>query len=91
MRVLNRPETIWIAAPARKAALIGGGGSHIALWLCSLKLAEIVTLTEVALIILVILTAMYAPEMYSKRAFRLLPRTDESTTEQSNREPPRAR
>jgi len=50
-----------------------GAGTHTALWLIVPHLAAAITILEIAIATMVILTALYAPNNYSSRAFRLLP------------------
>ena len=57
----------------RLAAAAGLTGAHAALWLTAPRLSAAITLIEIALTVTVILTALYAPEEQSARAFRMLP------------------
>jgi hypothetical protein len=50
----------------------GAIGTHAALWLTIPSLAGIITILEAALAMLVFLTALFAPQKYSDRAFRML-------------------
>ena len=47
-------------------------GTHAALWLTIPSLAGIITILEAALAVLIFLTALFAPQKYSDRAFRML-------------------
>jgi hypothetical protein len=60
----------------RQAGLgVGVLGTHAATWLTAPNLGEIIVLVEIALTAAVIITAIYGPDKYSSRAFRLLPWT----------------
>lgn len=50
-------------------------GAHAALWLAAPGPAIALTLLEAALTTTVVLTALYAPDPISDRAFRMLPWT----------------
>ncbi|MFG1620168.1 hypothetical protein ACGFI3_46105 [Nonomuraea wenchangensis] len=50
-------------------------GVHAGLWLTVPYLAAILVLVEAALAVVVVVTALYAAEPISKRAFRMLPWT----------------
>ncbi|MER6946511.1 hypothetical protein ABT294_21005 [Nonomuraea sp. NPDC000554] len=54
-------------------------GVHTGLWLSAPTLAVILTLLEALLTVVVIVTALYAPEPISDRAFRMLPWTMSKT------------
>jgi hypothetical protein len=56
-----------------------GAGTQAALWVVAPHLAVAVAILESSMAIAVILTALYAPEKYSTRAFRLLPWTTRQT------------
>jgi hypothetical protein len=68
----------------RAVGLAGvGTGTQAALWLATPHLAVAITLIEATLVITVILTALYAADKYSARAFRLLPWPTNETAERS--------
>ena len=72
----RRPPTtsaLWSAA-------LGVAGIRGTLWLTPLHLGEDLVIIEVALAIMVILTALYAPRRFSDRAFRMLPWTTREST-----------
>ncbi len=50
----------------------GAVGTHAGLWLTNPRLAGNITALEAALAMIVFLTALFAPQKYSDRAFRML-------------------
>lgn len=70
------------AVPRRHIAkigmLCGAAGAHAGMWLAAPVLATICMMLEVALTATVVLTALFAPEPISDRAFRMLPWTKPS-------------
>ena len=63
-----------------------GTGTQTALWLTSPYLALAFSMLEAVLAITVILTALYAPDKYSIRAFKLLPWTARRSANGHNEE-----
>ncbi|MBA2897752.1 hypothetical protein [Nonomuraea soli] len=59
--------------PAGTAITVAG--VHASLWLSAPVIAAILTIAEAVLAVMVIVTALYAPERVSDRAFRMLPWT----------------
>ena len=55
------------------ASAASGAGTQAALWLIAPHLAVACAIVEIALVITVVLTALFATSQYSNRAFRLLP------------------
>ncbi|MFF7250150.1 hypothetical protein ACFZBU_40450 [Embleya sp. NPDC008237] len=64
----HRPTT---AAAAGTTCTVAG--AHATLWLTAPTAAMVLTVPEAALAVTVVLTALYAPDRLSDRAFRLLP------------------
>jgi hypothetical protein len=50
-------------------------GVHAGLWLAAPTVAGLLLVTEAVLVVVVVVTALYAPERISDRAFRMLPWT----------------
>ncbi|MDF5751755.1 hypothetical protein [Spongiactinospora sp. TRM90649] len=69
------PSAVIADAAAKGGALLTVAGVHTALWAGAPGLAAALTLLEAALAATVVLTALYAPERLSDRAFRMLPWT----------------
>lgn len=78
--VHNQAATMTIAngAPALResawcvARSVSGPGAHLALYVVLPRLAMAIIVLEAVLAVTVILTALYAPDKYSNRAFTLL-------------------
>ena len=71
---------------ARLAGAAFGMGTQTALWLTAPYLAMAFSILEAVLAIAVILTALYARDKYSIRAFKLLPWTAHRSTNGHNEE-----
>jgi hypothetical protein len=68
------PKRHWTHRPASMVVglAVGGAATNVSLWLVTPCVAT-ATMLLVALAIMVVLTALYAPTKYSNRAFRMLP------------------
>lgn len=77
------------AAPSntrRRSSVTAKGGAvltvaavHTGVWLSAPTLAVVLTLLEASLTVMIIVTALYAPDSISDRAFRMLPWTTSKT------------
>jgi hypothetical protein len=83
MTAVRRPQPPW---PAGLAGAAFGMGTQAALWLTASYLAMAFSILEAVLAITVILTALYAPDKYSIRAFKLLPWTARLSANAHNEE-----
>jgi hypothetical protein len=70
---------------ARSSALgVNALAVHAATWAVAARLGAVVAAVEILLTVTVVLTALFAPDKFSDRAFRLL-RRDVSKTARSGR------
>jgi hypothetical protein len=61
------------STPIRVSSATGVFGVHAITWLAAPRLGQVIIIVEIMLTITVMLTALYAPQEFSSRAFRLLP------------------
>lgn len=72
-----------VGALSLAGAITTGITTHPAVWLTADLLAEAITLIGLILVTTVVLTALYAPEKYSRRAFQILSRRNASISNQA--------
>ena len=75
MCAAKKPRTLRSIASILVGAVTGGAGMYMVIGLTGPRLGATVSFLQETLAITVVLTALYAPEKYSKRAFRVLPWT----------------
>ena len=73
MTKARRPAVAKLPAPAHSlGGLAGLAGPPALLWVMAPTAAAVMIFAEVALVALIVLTALFGPECLSERAFRIL-------------------